>query len=811
MSNVICLHDCLHYDDYATSYNGQRISLDKLANREMGLGVVCLVYVNGELVPDDWGRVIEPCDQVIFTALAAGGGDDGGKDGFRMLAQIALLAAVVVVAGPAGAALAAATGLAVPLATQIAISSILFVGNLAINTLLPQSAVNDEAEQFKNLSPQNNVARLGQPVSEVFGEMLVYPDLLSQPYTRFIDNKAQLNETFHFTNGVAEVSELKLGKTKIGDFSELSVDVQQDGGIATRYDVTDAQGIELLMPRDDGLPEQVLWGVDEGFTQWFDLCPPYETLNVSGVLDTRFELSLAFLQGVGDEFEVTQSAEADFEDYDFLSGVQLYWQQVDDLGLPNGLSGDFEIKVPVPANGLGDNEAYNCSVIFVDTYVYEQSETELTLEAGAQKVDHAFFEARVQVRLKRMVEKSSDSQKATSVRIASMAGAGQYVANVAGVMVKLTAGQMKRLPVNGGMILNGIVKRHIHTFKKAGNAFVYDAVRFENTPAQVMYHFLHEYFGGFEEVLRLVDLDALWHLHGMNLELGETFNARITTQKKYWDWLVQIGFGMRVKPIRRGAKISFVRDMQTELPNFAVPPLGVDEARYKFNGFHIVKDSMNVTYNMLCSDDVYDGVKLDFIDERIWQHNDYQLALDGGGEPENPIVIEAKGVTSITTVKAIARHMVNAMKYRKTDVSFKTELDGLLPNVGSVIYLAHGLIDKGETAQIYAMSGNVIVLETPLNAQYGFAVLRLGDARASQKIAVAIAGDGMTINLAEMPVVDGAQADVVTFFDEPEAVDTITFYNQLDDEPCNVRVTNMKFTKNGATISGFVDDARVYA
>lgn len=180
MGNVICMHDCLHYDDYATSYNGQRISLDKLANREMGVGVVCLVYVNGELVPDDWGRVIEPCDQVMFTALAAGGdgGNSGGKDGFRMLAQIALLAAVVVYAAPLGAALAGATGLAVPLATQIASASILFVGNLAINALLPQSQANDEAEQFKNLSPQNNVARLGQPVSEVFGEMLVYPDLL---------------------------------------------------------------------------------------------------------------------------------------------------------------------------------------------------------------------------------------------------------------------------------------------------------------------------------------------------------------------------------------------------------------------------------------------------------------------------------------------------------------------------------------------------------------------------------------------------------------------------------------------------------
>ena len=809
MTNVICLRDCLHYEDFDVRHNGQRISLDKLANREMGVGVVCLVHVNGELVPDDWGRVIEPCDQVIFTALAAGGDGEGNKDGFRMIAQIALLAAVAVFSGGLGAGLATATGLAVPLATQIVSASLLFVGNLAINALFPASNGNDEAEQFKQLSPQNNIARLKQPIAEVFGEMLVFPDLLTAPYTRFVGNKPELNETFHFTNGVAQISAMKLGKTKISDFSDLVVETVQDGGVVTRYELADARGIELLMPRDDGLPQQNSWGADEGFTQWFDLCPPHERLN-DDISHNVFELSLSFTRGVGTEFVAKDSEVGAVDEYEYLGGVQLYWQQVDDDGFANGVSGELEIKVPPAPAGLGDNEAYNCTILFVDTFVNEQGDANFALAVGSQKIPYEFYDKRVQIRLKRTVEKSSDSQEATSVSIASLAGMGKHVAKVAGVMAHLTAGQMKRLPMNGGMILNGIVRRHVHTFEKVGAGFVYGGVKFANTPAMIMFHLLYEHFGGFAEVVRLVDLDALWHLHGMNLALGEKFNARITGQRKFWDWLIQVGFGMRVKPIRRGAKITFIRDMLVELPNFAVQPLGADEARFKFNGFHIVKNSLNVSYDMLCSDDVYDGVKLEFIDQRIWQHNDYELAIDGDDAPLNPLVIEAKGVTDLTTIKAIAVHMVKAMKFRRTNVSFKTELDGLLPNVGSMIYLQHGLIDNGVTAQVFNHYSNVIELDEPLAGHYGFAVLRLGDARASQKIGIRIDADMKTIRLDELPRVDGVNAAIVSFLDEPEAADTITFYNQLDDEPCNIKVTNMKFGKRGVTISGFVDDVRVY-
>ncbi|NRA89516.1 MAG: hypothetical protein HRU28_19490, partial [Rhizobiales bacterium] len=45
-------------------------------------------------VPDDWHRVIDGSDIVVFSAIAAGGGD-GDKDTFRMVAMLALIAAVI--------------------------------------------------------------------------------------------------------------------------------------------------------------------------------------------------------------------------------------------------------------------------------------------------------------------------------------------------------------------------------------------------------------------------------------------------------------------------------------------------------------------------------------------------------------------------------------------------------------------------------------------------------------------------------------------------------------------------------------------
>lgn len=812
MTNVVCLKDCLHYDDYCESYNGQRISLDKLATREMGAGIACIVYVNGKLVPDDWGRVIEPSDQVIFAAIAAGGeGSNGGKDAFRMIAQIALLASVVIFSGGIGAlggALSAATGgfLSSATAAQLITSSILFVGNLAINALFPQSGGSqDDSQQFKTLSPQNNLARIGQPISEVFGTMRVFPDMVSTPLTRYRDNKPQLFENFHVTAGVADVTDFRIGDVNVSDYSDVVATTTSEN-IQAAFSVVNAQGLELIMPRDDGLPDQVLWGANEGFTPWLNLCPPKETLGNLGFL---MDLSLSFGQGIGGdgtpEFAVVSSGGGDPDLYDYHEGVQLYWRQVDDLGQANGTSGDFAVKVPVKPAALGDNEAYNTTIGFTGNTGIPP------FPPGTMSLPSDFKNKRIQVRLKRTVEKSSDSQQAASVSMISLIGYGDSVTNVDGVLVRLAAGQMKRLPLNGGQMLNAIVKRHIHTFTKNGANFEYDALQYADTPSQVIFHMLYEHFGSFAEVFRLVDLDALWALHGMNIANDEKFNARINTQRKFWDWLEQVGFCMRTKPIRRGGKITFIRDMATELPNFGVPPLGLDEARYKFNGFHIVRDGLNAFYEMVSSDDIYDGVKLDFIDERIWQFNDYLLAFDGGNAPDNPMIIDAKGVTDIENIKAIAAHLVAAMKYRKINVTFKTELDGLLPHVGNVVYLQHGLIDKGMTAQIYSQYGLKLSFETPLDTAYSHAVIRLGEARASQKIAIVIGADLTSVTLAELPQVDGADVSVKAFLDEPDAADTISFYNQLDDEPCMVKITKIKYGGKGATISGFVDDARVYA
>lgn len=808
--NVVCLDDCLHHDDIRLEQNGQRISLDKLATKFMGKNVACVAHVNGVLNVDDWQQKVCANDNVVFVALAMGG-DKGGKDAFRMIAQIALLVAVTVAAGPLGTALAGATGsfLSVATATQLVSASLLFVGNLAINALFPAGGGVDEAEQFKTLNPQNNIARIGQAIPEVFGEMLVYPDMIATPHIRFIDNKPNLYEVFYFTAGTAEISDLKLGTTAVASFSDLSVTTTDGGNVSTKFDVPQARGTELLMPRDDGLPAQDLWTGDAGWTQWFDLCPQKEILNNDGFIEFMFEVSLLFPQGVG-EFSVASPSPSDVENYEYYEGIFLDWRLVNDVGQPTYGAGTSEIRVPLVDVDAGERESYSATIIFVDgSFVTENSSLELA--AGAQVISDAMKDNRAQVRLRREVAKSDDSNVATSVNIISLNGYGEALKDVDGVIANLHAGQMKRLPMNGGQTLNGVVKRHIHTFAKNGSNFEYDALQFSNTPSMVMFHLLYEHFGGFNEVRKHVDLDALWFLHEMNLALGETFNARITTQKKFWDWLVQVGFTMRVQPLWRGGRISFIRDMASGVPNFGTAPVAAGQAIHQFNPFHVVRDSFGVTFDAPSSDDVHDGVKLEFIDARVWEHNDYILNLDGGGVCLNPLVVDAKGVTDIVTIKAIAKHMAAAMKYRKINVSFKTEMDGHLPSVGNTVFLQHGLIDEGATEQVFGVNDLTILLEQPLDKDYEFAVLRLGEARASQRIDVSVAADGLSVLLAEAPKVDGGIVNIVSFVDVPESPDTIAFYNVIDDEACTIKITNIRYLANGAMISGFVDDERVYA
>lgn len=803
--NLAISNDYFHPNQIEYRQNNQRISLDKLASREMG-NVACLAVVNMVPVIDDWDQIIDESDQVSFVALPAGG-DKGGKDVFRVIAQVALIAAAAILSGPLGLGLAAATGLSTAIATNLVSAGIMFLGSIAINALFPASQA-QEQEQLKALQPQNNIARIGQPISEVFGTMRVYPDMITAPNTRFIGNKPELLEAFHLTAGSANISDLKLGNTPIGDFTDLAVSVFNDGTgqVETRFVVPEARGIELLMPRDDGLPNQDLWAANDGYTSWFEICPPKEVLDQDGPAAFRFELSLSFPQGVG-EFPITASEIGVVDEYDYYGGIEIDWRVVDDAGVPYSFSGDFEVKVPLVEAGQDSSEPYSASIVFVDPY----EDVNATYLAGLQPITTRFYDKRIQVRLKRTVEKDEDSEIASSVSIVSLLGYGKPVKNVDGVLAKLTAGQMKRLPINGGTILNAIVKRDIHTFTKSGSDYVYDALKYADTPAQVVFHMLYEKLGGFDNVKKHVDLDTLWRLNILNIDLGEKFNARINKQRKFWDWLSQVCFCMRTKPVRIGSYITFVRDMKTELPTVSASPLVDIEPKYDFNPFHIVKDGLSVSYKMRSSDDVYDGIKVDFIDERVWEFNDVTIPLYGIDEPINPLIVDGTGCTNIANISLIAQQAKQSMIYRNSIVTIKTELDGLLPKYGDVIFLQHGLIDKGQTAEIDIVDGLNLTINEDLEQNFTHARIRLNGARASQKIAVTAISGSNKIILSDLPVVDDAAVNIVDFSEQSESPDTITLYNEIDSEPVLIKVNNIKPTKSGAIISGFVDDYRAYA
>lgn len=171
--------------------------------------------------------------------------------------QVAKLAAVVALSyftlGAGGLALAANGTAAGLFAAGGAIGGGFWVaaaafvgGSLIINKLLapkiasPNSLTDNEASPTYRLSGGNNRARQYEPIGLLFGILRVTPDFASAPFTFFEGEDQYLYSIFHAGINTAQVTQLQIGETAIGNYQ----------GVTTRTrDIT-------------GMPQQELegWG-----------------------------------------------------------------------------------------------------------------------------------------------------------------------------------------------------------------------------------------------------------------------------------------------------------------------------------------------------------------------------------------------------------------------------------------------------------------------------------------------------------------------------------------------------------------------
>lgn len=95
--------------------------------------------------------------------------------------------------------------------------------------LTPAVPVTIQNSQVYNVSAQQNQARIGAPMPVLYGKFRIYPDVLTQPWSEYIDNEEYLYQLMCVTQGQAEMLTLMIGDTPIDSFAQVTYQLYQPG------------------------------------------------------------------------------------------------------------------------------------------------------------------------------------------------------------------------------------------------------------------------------------------------------------------------------------------------------------------------------------------------------------------------------------------------------------------------------------------------------------------------------------------------------------------------------------------------------
>ena len=107
------------------------------------------------------------------------------------------------------------------------------VAATAIYTLtqLPDEPDQLDRSNTYSLRGAQNVARLGEPVPVQYGEMKVYPDLITAPWVEYVSNEQYLHQVFAVGKGEFTISDIRLSDTPIANFDDVQTETVYEGPV----------------------------------------------------------------------------------------------------------------------------------------------------------------------------------------------------------------------------------------------------------------------------------------------------------------------------------------------------------------------------------------------------------------------------------------------------------------------------------------------------------------------------------------------------------------------------------------------------
>ena len=161
-----------------------------------------------------------------------------------------------------------------------------------------------------------------------------------------------------------------------------------------------------------------------------------------------------------------------------------------------------------------------------------------------------------------------------------------------------------------------------------------------------------------------------------------------------WEALTRIARCGRALPFLQGGTLRIVRDAPRTLPVALFGPR------------NIVKGSFRVQY-VMPGEDTADAVTVTYFSERTWAPAEVTASLPDSAV-DKPATVGLFGCTGAAHGEHEGLYMAAANRYRRRIVSFRTELEGLIPTYGDLIAITHDLPRWGQGGEVVAVDGRAL-------------------------------------------------------------------------------------------------------
>ena len=659
-------------------------------------------------------------DLVVFVPLPQGGGGGGGKNPLRTVLMLAVMVAAIYFAPIIGTAIGVTSTVGVGLIQ----AGIVLVGTTLVNVLIPPPKPSAVTSNFGSapapsptysLQAQGNQARLAQPIPVVYGRHLVYPDLAATPWIEYADNDQYLHQLHCIGQGQYDLEQVRIEDTPIASFEEIETELVAPGDTVTLFetDVVNAPevaGQELIGANDretavttNDAGEEVTTVVGDGWIGPF-------TANPAGTVAIGIGIDVIMPRG-------------------------LYYAN------DNGSFSARTIEWEVEARAVDDEgEA-------AGEWLALASESVTAAENTPQRKSYRYTvtAGRYEVRVRRTNDKSSDARAGHEIR---WGGLKTFLENTPEFGdVTLLAVRMRatdNLSQRSARLVNVIVTRRLPVWDPATG---WSAPQPTRSLAWAFADAARAKYGAGLVDAR-IDLDALHALDAVWETRGDRFDAVFDQGLTVWEALTRIARCGRALPFLQGGILRIARDAPRTLPVALFGPR------------NIVKGSFRVQY-VMPGEDTADAVTVTYFSERTWRPDEIVATLpnsEADAAADKPATVELFGCTGRDQAMREGLYMAAANRYRRRIMTFRTELEGLIPTYGDLIAVTHDLPRWGQGGEVVAVDGRALTLSEPLEWATGteeppahYLALRRRDGSLSGPWPVTPGTDERTVVLSEDP------------------------------------------------------------